>query len=1220
MFPEHLAPGRFLLSTRDAVTALAYHPFPLEIPMRITLFCALLLASAVAFAEDASLYNTEIYESPWKGEASSTGVFSVRHEGQGDPPEQGYFKEHERGEVAEFHLFVPDGLDPARKYPLLIVYHGGKDGASGKGMCKRFAKLSTKEHPVIVLSPNMYTMDAYNELIADGSVPIDPHRVVVYGHSSGGMGVRSAMAEFTHTDAAFVPAALISSSTTASLGRTKYPPCPYFVMAGEKETPAFVTNEILKDRRRTCRIHALTMQQVFADVRYVEVQGSGHAGGTPAHAAVIQHAIAVSERAPVAPPVKSTRPETEALVAAANAGAWLDVREPLERLGDAAERRTILAALDRWIAAEVEAIAAVARDASYVERDRAFVRYDRCLAIAQAFDKQAMVRKPLANARHWRAELSAREAYRKIVSASPGAAMREPLEKLRREAADTEYGRNRTREKLMALGAIQQQTRPEDLPDGPKIQNPYYPNAKWRVWRDDDTPVEQVASMVRKGKDKVPTEITLAATPVAKRTYPNGALVEGKPIKWTTLATPSKRFSGVWDDVYASWSGLHGYVRPTYQTTDGSSVHLRPKGVDHIMHFVEMRKTNDLLRCGINFVHQSTTGMSHTITNGYSEQMTTSYERIYFSDCLVTSPAHASYTEEWPDRTKDMILALVPTLFNSVGSSNSETMAITKMMIAGGYLPPESKLTLKREGLYPSALLYMWKASLPFEVPYDHELRHRVAYRALGDERQFRGKYGHAGPERGNLSLAYHRYDEVAHMRSMIRMAESMTVLPPEAILDDIEVEGGTSRYLAKKTALILQAKGEDVTVRVSAAKSYDLADRPLDVRWKLLYGNRATTCVPGEAPWVIRVPWDEALPEGRTAIALIVNNGVHDGNPAIVNVYRKRGDLPPPGAGSGGYRYNSAHANRRPVLLGLQDQIVKPGKTVRITLDAVDPEGQPVRYFKRAGEPGEIEGNLYTLKMPRGKSAQTVAATIIASDGTAGNSYAAKRVEFVVAPRVFAHIEAKQLVGAAPFTVEVSSKGSLPARGKVERGWEFYSPAPKRKPVAWKQMAHEATATHTFKKAGLYEVALTVKSGERTDRETVQVWVTDGPPPKPVGGAVVEGNGVRIPSGDNEPCVFDHTRFGSVRDGTRKRRRFVLINRSGAKLGVSSKALTIEGAQAKEFRLVKRPANRVSPLGSTPFEIEFRPKGTGPRTAQVTLKLGTDTIRFAIAGTGVAK
>ena len=55
---------------------------------------------------------------------------------------------------------------------------------------------------------------------------------------------------------------------------------------------------------------------------------------------------------------------------------------------------------------------------------------------------------------------------------------------------------------------------------------------------------------------------------------------------------------------------------------------------------------------------------------------------------------------------------------------------------------------------------------------------------------------------------------------------------------------------------------------------------------------------------YTITVPWDDRLPEGRTAIALIANNGVFDSNPAVISVYRRKGDLPPPGAGPGGYKF----------------------------------------------------------------------------------------------------------------------------------------------------------------------------------------------------------------------------------------------------------------------------------------------------------------------------
>ena len=1207
----------------------------MRVTTAIVIFAVTALGVVAVSAEDESLFNTEITLSPWEGETPSKGTFSVRHEGMGEPPKEGYFKKHEPGEVAEFHLFVPDDLDPAGKYPLLIVYHGGKDGGSGKGMCRNFSRLSTGKHPVIVLSPNMYTMDAMNELLTEGKLPIDRRRVVVYGHSSGGMGVRSAMAEYGRTGGKFVPAALLCASTTASLGRTEYPPCPYYVMAGEKETPAFVTNEILKNRRRTCRVHALTMQQVFRECRYVEIEDSGHSGGTPAHRAIIQHAIAVSAREPVKLAARAGDPALEPLLAAARSGEWSAVRKEMTRLDGLADlepragyeklKKTILGALGKWFGAEARAVAGLTGKSDYVERDRAFHRFDRCKAVASAFadtaagDRLAASIAALADAKHWSAELAARKAYEEIVAGRPAAGMNARLEELRTSAPETEYGRNRTREKLLALEEVRPAPKAGELPEGPEITNPYYPKATWRVWRDDDTPVERVQTVVRKGKEKKAATITLAPTPVADRIYPSAPLREGEPIKWETATTPSERFAGVWDDVYASWSGLHGYVRSSWQTTDGSTVRIRPPGRDQIMHFVEVRKTAEIVRCGINFVHQSTTGMGHTITNSYNQNMTTTYEKIYFSDCLVTSPAHDSFTETWSDRTKDLYLALVPTLFNSVGSSNSETMAITKMMIVGGYLPPESKRILKRNGLYPSALLYMWKASLPYDVPYDHELRHRIAYRALGREDQFKGKYGHAGGERGNLCLPFHRYDEIAHMRNMIGMAQSMTVLPPEAILDEVTVEGGKGVFRLKKAALVLQEPGRDVKVTVSTAKCYDLQDRPITVRWKLLYGNHATTCEPGDEPdtWVIRVPWDEALPEGRTAVALIANNGVHDGNPAVVSIFRKRRDIPPNGAGPGGYKYDSPFANRRPVLFGLQDRIVSPGETVTIPLRAIDPEGQPVRFEKRAGEPGRLDGNLFTFEVPTAPAAGGRTVTFIASDATAGNSYAAKRVSFVTAPKVHAHIECETPTGPAPLTVKVSSKGSRVAAGKMEVGWEFSLPTSKRKPADWKKMSHEAVATHTFKKPGLYEIALTVRSGKDTDRETIQVWVTDGKPAAPAGGVAVEGNGVRIRDGDDAPSAFDHTRFGVAGEGERIARTFLLFNRGVEELTCSPRTVSIAGAQAGDFRIVRAPRRVVSPYGYARFEVEFRPRGGGVRTAEVTVRAGGDTVRFAIAGEG---
>ena len=95
-------------------------------PMRLV--ATLLLAAAVSSARDDrsvgtdTLFNTDMYVSPAKGESPSKGEWVVFHEGEGKPG-KGYFMEHAPGEIAEFRLFVPKGLKKGKLYPLLIVPH-----------------------------------------------------------------------------------------------------------------------------------------------------------------------------------------------------------------------------------------------------------------------------------------------------------------------------------------------------------------------------------------------------------------------------------------------------------------------------------------------------------------------------------------------------------------------------------------------------------------------------------------------------------------------------------------------------------------------------------------------------------------------------------------------------------------------------------------------------------------------------------------------------------------------------------------------------------------------------------------------------------------------------------------------------------------------------------------------------------------------------------------
>jgi TolA-binding protein len=303
-------------------------------------------------------------------------------------------------------------------------------------------------------------------------------------------------------------------------------------------------------------------------------------------------------------------------------------------------------------------------------------------------------------------------------------------------------------------------------------------------------------------------------------------------------------------------------------------------------------------------------------------------------------------------------------------------------------------------------------------------------------------------------------------------------------------------------------------------------------------------------------------------------------------------------------------------MFVDLQDRRVKPGETVEMDITALDPEGQPVRIEKRAGEVGELDGNRFLWTVPK-EATGSFPVTFIASDATAGNSYAARRVNFDVAPAAHAHITTKGQYGVAPFTVEVSAEGST-AGGKVEFGWEFYAPEPKRKAVPFAKLVKGAKAKHTFEKPGRYEIALTVRSGDAVDRQVLPIEVTKGEPPEPPGGIGIEGNGVRIRNGADRPNDFDGTHFGTAGEGETVTRTFTLINRSSQEIAAGRGAVRIEGENAREFRVVRVPRKHVSRNGSATFELQFAPLGGGTRTATVTVQAHKGgEVTFAVAGEG---
>ena len=54
----------------------------------------------------------------------------------------------------------------------------------------------------------------------------------------------------------------------------------------------------------------------------------------------------------------------------------------------------------------------------------------------------------------------------------------------------------------------------QEAPAGRAIRNPYFQKTEWKVWRDDDTPLENIQALVRDGKETKVATTVLAAPPL----------------------------------------------------------------------------------------------------------------------------------------------------------------------------------------------------------------------------------------------------------------------------------------------------------------------------------------------------------------------------------------------------------------------------------------------------------------------------------------------------------------------------------------------------------------------------------------------------------------------------------------------------------------------------------------------------------------------------------
>jgi hypothetical protein len=556
-------------------------------------------------------------------------------------------------------------------------------------------------------------------------------------------------------------------------------------------------------------------------------------------------------------------------------------------------------------------------------------------------------------------------------------------------------------------------------------------------------------------------------------------------------------------------------------------------------------------------------------------------------------------------------------------------MAITKMIVAGSHLRPALKRELKRQGYYAAALLALWKAALPYDEPYGSELRQRIAYNALGDRSKLPG-YGFAGSERGDAARWFHRYDDGEHMQRLLALARSLEQAPPLALLADVEVEGGQLSYALSTAAVVVQQANDTVKVKVSTRAAFDPANRPLSLSWRLLYGERRTTVSrTGDSSWEIVVPWDDRLPEGRTAIALLAEAGGVYGNPAVISVFRQRQQVALPGTtGADNYDYTTPFANQRPLVLDAQDLAVRrPGKAVSAQLLAVDPEGFPVRWYLggqraaplRSGL--ELDGNVVSWTPPRQLEAGTHELSLVASDLCCGNGYGGALLEVHVAPPVFARITADRLIGAAPLKVAFSAPESFVASGRMVLGWSLDGAPLPKSGVAGLKVA--TRLQHTFAQPGRHTVWLRAINDKGLQHDTsVTVFVTapTAEPAADVSAFELLGNATLL-SSTTTASDYHGTHAGTIATSDRKAHgtiRLLVVARGRRELEWAARALTIEGDQASDFKVTRAPRSSLAPGESCWIEVSFAPGAVGARTATLVLtaKDGTQ-LRVPVAGEG---
>ncbi len=119
-----------------------------------------------------------------------------------------------------------------------------------------------------------------------------------------------------------------------------------------------------------------------------------------------------------------------------------------------------------------------------------------------------------------------------------------------------------------------------------------------------------------------------------------------------------------------------------------------------------------------------------------------------------------------------------------------------------------------------------------------------------------------------------------------------------------------------------------------------------------------------------------------------------------------------------------------------------------------------------------------------------------------------------------------------------------------------------------------------------------------------------------------LKGNGIKIADGDMTPDVADNTNFGDVITDISLSHTFAVVNSGAALLSLTATpAVTLSGTGAADFTVNQQPAVALSIGALTPFQITFKPTGSGLITATVSIANDDpddNPFTYDISGTGL--